>query len=107
MDIEPLLDSMSFDIVDILAVEPGFGGQKFQVNALEKVKQLREWADTHNVDLRLMVDGGINKDTSPLRRAAGGDFLVAGTFLFRHDKSIAEGAKELYTNYEYGVRRLL
>jgi len=54
-----------------------------------------------------MVDGGINKDTSPLRRAAGGDFLVAGTFLFRHDKSIAEGAKELYTNYEYGVRRLL
>jgi ribulose-phosphate 3-epimerase len=100
-EILPLLESGLVDLVDILAVEPGFGGQSFQESALGKIQQLRRWIDAkgdeshQEVDIKLLVDGGINAETSPLVIEAGADILVAGTFLFKHPSSISDGAKEL------------
>lgn len=93
--IYPLLESGLIDLVDVLAVEPGFGGQKFQEKALTKINNLRLWRDSRGVHILLLVDGGINKDTAPRVRAAGADILVAGSFLFGHRTSLKTGVKEL------------
>jgi len=97
-DIFHLLETGLFDVVDLLAVEPGFGGQVFQESTLEKIKTLHTWIDQHNntqLNIEIMVDGGINKDTSKRVREAGATVLIAGSFLFRHPNSIAEGVVEL------------
>mmetsp|Transcript_5631 Transcript_5631/g.19861 ORF Transcript_5631/g.19861 Transcript_5631/m.19861 type:complete len:95 (+) Transcript_5631:2195-2479(+) len=60
------------DVVNLLAVEPGFGGQKFQVSVKEKIQQLRSFIDEHRIpDLEIMVDGGINTQTARLCLEAG------------------------------------
>jgi len=94
-DIIPLLESGLVDLVDVLAVEPGFGGQPFQEVALTKLKILKSWKEVNGADIKLLVDGGINDRTSLPAKAAGADILVAGTFLFRHKISFATGVKEL------------
>lgn len=92
-DLYPLLESGLFDLVDILAVHPGFGGQSFQDKALDKVRQLSEWRGSKVFEI--MVDGGINSETAALAINAGADILVAGTFLFQHPQGLAEGVKNL------------
>lgn len=94
-DIYPLLQTKLVDMVDILAVEPGFGGQSFNSIALDKIIQLREWKCSNNAELTILVDGGINKTTSKIVMESGADVLVAGTALFRHPRGLAEGVKEL------------
>jgi len=102
-DIYSLLETGLFDVVDLLAVEPGFGGQVFQESTLEKIKTLHEWITKQqhtnnpqlNTTIEIMVDGGINSDTSKRVREAGATVLVAGSFLFRHPESIADGVLEL------------
>mmetsp|Transcript_30315 Transcript_30315/g.63484 ORF Transcript_30315/g.63484 Transcript_30315/m.63484 type:complete len:520 (+) Transcript_30315:2-1561(+) len=80
-EIYPLLESGLIAVVDVLAVEPGFGGQRFQESAVEKIKLLSEFRGTvPERNFEIMVDGGINKDTAKQTIAA--DILVAGTFLF-------------------------
>lgn len=74
-------------------IEPGFGGQKFQPSAIVKVQQLMAWKQTYGGHFKVMVDGGMNGETARLVR--GADVLVAGTFLFKHEHSVALGAKEL------------
>jgi ribulose-phosphate 3-epimerase len=91
----PLLDSGLFDTVDLLAVQPGFGGQKLQESVLGKIQDLKLWINQNNHPVKIMVDGGVNKKTSAIIRKSGADILVAGTFLFQHAISIAEGAKQL------------
>jgi ribulose-phosphate 3-epimerase len=93
--IYPLLDTGLVDLVDILAVEPGFGGQVFQDCVLSKVRDLVKWRHDRQTDLILLVDGGINSETAPLVIEAGADILVAGTFLFRHPKGLKHGVREL------------
>jgi ribulose-phosphate 3-epimerase len=96
-DIFPLLQSGLVSLVDILAVEPGFGGQRFQESVIGKIQQLRQFRDEQEIeldlDMNIMVDGGINLETAASCKDA--DILVAGTFLFQHKESLAKGVSEL------------
>ena len=74
-----------FDLVLVMSVEPGFGGQQFDPSALEKIAQLRAWAQAENADLRIEVDGGINAQTGKLCTQAGADVLVAGSYIFKNN----------------------
>ena len=76
-------------------LEAGFGGQKFQSSVILKIQQLMSWKHNHRGNFKVMVDGGMNGETAKLVRNAGADVLVAGTFLFRHEHSIAFSAREL------------
>lgn len=70
------------DMVLVMSVEPGFGGQKFMTSALDKLSVLRREIDRLGLNIMLEVDGGINKETAPLAVKAGADVLVAGSFVF-------------------------
>lgn len=76
----PWLDQV--DLVLVMSVEPGKGGQKFLPSALEKIRFFAEWRRTHLLDYRIEVDGGINAETARAAREAGADVLVAGSFVF-------------------------
>jgi ribulose-phosphate 3-epimerase len=80
MLVEPLLDMV--DIILVMSVNPGFGGQKFIASQLEKIAVLRRLIDAHGADIRLEVDGGVDASTAPRCIAAGADTLVAGTAVF-------------------------
>jgi ribulose-phosphate 3-epimerase len=97
-DIFPLLESGLVAIVDVLSVEPGFGGQTFQEVAVEKVEKLFGFREAREAPLqfKILVDGGINNDTAKGLKKA--DILVAGTFLFRH-QSMSNGIKELLSSF--------
>ena len=94
-EILPLLQTGLVDLVDVLAVEPGFGGQPFNPIALDKISQLKEWRDSSGVELIVLVDGGINRDTSKIVAEKGADVLVAGTALFQHPSGMSEALKDL------------
>ncbi len=70
------------DMVLVMSVEPGFGGQKFMPIALEKLTKLKEECAKRSLDIELEVDGGINGETAPLAIKAGATVLVAGNYLF-------------------------
>lgn len=71
------------DLILIMSVNPGFGGQSFIHNAVKKVKQARELLDSvGNIKAVVEVDGGINLETAPLVREAGATLLVAGSAVF-------------------------
>ena len=70
------------DLVLIMTVNPGFGGQRFIEPSVEKVRKLREMANRLNSDLWIEVDGGINKETGKLMVEAGANMLVAGSYVF-------------------------
>ncbi|MBR4163732.1 MAG: ribulose-phosphate 3-epimerase [Solobacterium sp.] len=74
-----------FDLVLVMSVEPGFGGQKFMPDSLEKIRNLRSWIDEAGLDVRIEVDGGINAETGKLCKDAGADVLVAGSYVFKND----------------------
>ena len=76
-----LLDDV--DLVLLMSVNPGFGGQSFIASTIEKAKQLR--AMTEREDLEIMVDGGINETTGASMVDAGCDSLVAGSYIFKHE----------------------
>lgn len=73
------------DLVLVMSVEPGKGGQAFIPSALSKIKKLRKWIDKNNLDCLIEVDGGINGETGKLCRKAGVDILVAGSYLYGHE----------------------
>ena len=75
----------SLDLVLVMSVEPGFGGQSFMPEMLGKVVYLRNYINENNIKCLVEIDGGINDETAPLARAAGVDVLVAGSYLFGHD----------------------
>ena len=70
------------DLVLVMTVNPGFGGQSFIKNQLNKIKKIREWIDYTGSNIELEVDGGINNETSKDVIAAGANVLVAGTATF-------------------------
>lgn len=70
------------DMVLVMSVEPGFGGQKFMPQALEKLSKLKSEIARQNLDILLEVDGGINAETAPLAIKAGATVLVAGNYIF-------------------------
>ena len=81
--LKKLLDKV--DLVLVMSVEPGKGGQAFIPSALKKIKKLRKWIDKRNLNCLIEVDGGINGETGKLCREAGVDILVAGSYLYGHD----------------------
>jgi ribulose-phosphate 3-epimerase len=79
--IEALLPSV--DLVLVMTVQPGFGGQSFRRDMLPKLSQLSTWRKARGLDFRLEVDGGIDPVTAAECRAAGADTFVAGTSFFK------------------------
>lgn len=75
----------ALDLVLVMSVNPGFGGQKFIDLALPKVRRLRSLIDTQGLSTRIEVDGGVNLHTGKLLAEAGADILVAGSFVFGAD----------------------
>ena len=85
------------DMVLVMSVEPGFGGQRFMPQALEKLAALRKEITKRGLDIMLEVDGGINAETAPHAVRAGADVLVAGSFVFSAEdmKATVESIKNL------------
>ena len=79
--VDYVLDAV--DLVLVMSVNPGFGGQSFIATAIDKIKALRRKIDAAGRPVEIEVDGGINAETAPLVVAAGADVLVAGTAVFR------------------------
>ena len=73
------------DMVLLMSVNPGFGGQKFIPSVIDKVKELRELAERKNPNLLIEIDGGVNNKNAPLLKKAGADILVAGSFVFKNE----------------------
>lgn len=82
------------DMVLVMTVEPGFGGQSFIPETVEKVRIIRKRAEELGLDIRVEVDGGINSETAVHTSAAGADVLVSGSYLFRAE-NMAEAAGKL------------
>ena len=81
--IEPYLDMLGeLDMVLLMTVEPGFGGQSFMADMMPKLRTLRAAADRHGIDLWLQVDGGIATDTIGIAAEAGADTFVAGSSVY-------------------------
>jgi ribulose-phosphate 3-epimerase len=84
--VNTLLNYLSrVDLVLVMSVEPGFGGQKFMSESLEKIAQLRALKEENGYHYLIEVDGGINGETSKLCIDAGADILVAGSYIFKND----------------------
>ena len=89
--LENVIDDI--DLVLIMSVNPGFGRQSFINSSLEKISQVRKMIDDSGKDIRLEVDGGINKDTIGLASKAGADTFVAGSAIFNtenYEQTISE-----------------
>ena len=80
----PYLDEL--DMVLVMTVEPGFGGQSFMADQLEKIVAVREECNRRGLETDIQVDGGITDETAPLVKKAGANVLVAGSFVFKGDK---------------------
>lgn len=79
-EVYPYLDKLS--MVLIMTVEPGFGGQKFMADMMDKVSALRTEAESRGLNLDIQVDGGISLETAPTAIKAGANVLVAGSAVF-------------------------
>jgi ribulose-phosphate 3-epimerase len=79
-EIKPYLHLV--DLVLIMTVEPGFGGQSFMPSMMDKVTKLVEMRKEQNLHFQIEVDGGINEDTAPLCSKHGVDIVVAGSYIF-------------------------
>ena len=73
------------DLALVMSVNPGFGGQKFMKEVLEKVKILRKEIDSRKLKTVIEIDGGINFETAKLAKKAGVDILVSGTTIFKEN----------------------
>ncbi len=78
--LEPVLEDV--DLVLIMSVNPGFGGQKLIPSALDRIRQVRKWIEERGLTIDLEVDGGINADTIAKVAAAGANVFVAGSAVF-------------------------
>ena len=77
------------DLILIMTVEPGFGGQKFMADMMPKLVQLREWLNDINPDCLLEVDGGVDVNTHTICKESGADVLVAGSAYFKAEDRAA------------------
>lgn len=92
--ISPLLSVI--DLILVMTVNPGFGGQQFLESQLQKIKAVKRFIQSSQRDIVLQVDGGISPKTAPLVIEAGADILVAGSAIFQGDS----------THYEKNIRAL-
>jgi ribulose-phosphate 3-epimerase len=90
--VEPFLDQI--DLLLIMTVHPGFGGQSFRADQMEKVKRAAEWNKSRERGIDIEVDGGINPETGRISIQNGANVLVAGTSIF-HTKDYRKAIREL------------
>ena|SRR5437868_4236746 len=90
--VEPFLPAI--DLLLVMTVHPGFGGQAFRSEMMEKVKRAKAWRESQVAKLHIEVDGGINAETASVSIANGANILVAGTSIFRA-RDYAQAIKEL------------
>ncbi len=83
-EVLPILNSI--DLVLVMSVNPGFGGQKFMEKVLDKVKILRKEIDIKNFKTQIEIDGGINFTNAKMAIKAGVDILVSGTTIFKENQ---------------------
>lgn len=83
------------DLILIMSVNPGFAGQKFMPEVLEKVKYFRKIIINEKLNIDIEIDGGIDFETAPLAIKAGANILVSGTTIFNGGNSISENIKNL------------
>lgn len=95
-DISHLLDEV--DMVLVMTVQPGFGGQKYLEECTEKIKELRELIDAEGLDTQIQVDGGINEETLSTVMEAGANLIVAGSYAFR--ENLAESVQDIQKKME-------
>jgi ribulose-phosphate 3-epimerase len=91
--LEPVINQI--DLILIMSVNPGFAGQKFMPEVLEKVKILRKRIDQENLKIDLEIDGGIDFETGPLAIKAGANILVSGTTIFCTGDNINDNIEKL------------
>ena len=86
------------DIVQLMSVNPGFGGQKFIENSMKKVQRLRQLIDREGSNALIEVDGGVQADTAPRLVEAGVDILVSGSYVFKaaDPKATIHSLKQLH-----------
>jgi ribulose-phosphate 3-epimerase len=77
------------DLVCMMSVNPGFGGQKFIPHTIEKIKQLRKMIDDRGLNVLIEIDGGVTLENAPMILGAGADVLVAGNTVFKADDPLA------------------
>ena len=95
-DVMPILD-----IINVMTVNPGFGGQRFIHEMTSKIARLRAMVGDIRRDVLIEVDGGINAETAPAAVQAGANVLIAGSAVFKHEKGIQAGIhalKQAYTD---------
>ena len=76
------------DVVCIMSVNPGFGGQSFIENTYDKVKELKAMITAKNANTKIEIDGGVNSNNAPKLVEAGADIMVAGSFVFKSENPI-------------------
>ncbi|MBP3271802.1 MAG: ribulose-phosphate 3-epimerase, partial [Ruminococcus sp.] len=81
--IEPFISKI--ELILIMTVEPGFGGQGIILETLDKVAKAREMADNSEREIFVQVDGGINDKTADMVKTSGADVLVSGSYIFHAD----------------------
>ena len=91
--VEPLLPFV--DMVLVMTVNPGFGGQKFISHTLKKIRTIRNWIDEARLKVDIQVDGGINEETIRLCSEAGANIFVAGTSIFRNPVGYGRAVRSL------------
>ena len=85
-EIKTIIDEIdSIDLILVMSVNPGFGGQKFMPEVIDKIKKLRKIKDENNYKFSIEVDGGINFSNSKIVLDAGADILVSGTTIFKEN----------------------
>ena len=78
------------DLILVMSVEPGFGGQKFMPEVLEKIKKIKELVDKKKLNIEIEVDGGINFQNCTLAKEAGANVLVSGSTIFKENEGDLE-----------------
>ncbi len=102
IELENIVDLV--DVVQIMTVNPGFGGQTFMKDQLDKIRKLKRKIDELGLSVRIAADGGINSETAPLAVQAGASILVAGSSIYNKESSVEENMKLLTESIMHEAR---
>ena len=104
-DLKDLEDVVALvDVVQVMTVNPGFGGQTFMRDQLDKIRNLKRQIDQLGFAARIAADGGINSETAPLAVQAGASILVAGSSIYNKEAPVAENVKLLTESIMHEAR---
>jgi ribulose-phosphate 3-epimerase len=83
------------DFVQVMGVNPGFGGQKFIYSQLDKIRKIKSMLDERGIEVPIGVDGGVGVETAPLIAEAGATILIAGSSVYNSKASVKENVDAL------------